>query len=177
MVQLGYNMNLTNLLREWTLDALTASDKLEERHFELAEIKVDPLNSYEYEEVELPNYTKAYQFNDRCGNTIVAVYIDGVNEFKTGYKVEGIDTLVFQPERLDRVEELIRPCPDDKRVSTVYKILTQQIVPNYLLNKKQNRLMFNPVSESRARLVDIILNKIIQDNPELIKKDNYLIYK
>ena len=37
--------------------------------------------------------------------------------------------------------------------------------------------MFNPVSESRKRLVDIILNKIIKDNPELIKKNEYLINK
>lgn len=172
-----YNMNLASLLREWTLEGLTNSDHVEERHFELNEIKIDPLHTHKYEEIQLPNYTKVYQFDDRCGNTIVAVYIDEVNEFKTGYKVKGVDSIVFQPEKIDQVEELIRPCPDDKKVSTVYKILTQEIVPNYLLNKRPNKLMFNPVSESRARLVDIILNKIIQANPELIKKNNYLIYK
>lgn len=170
-------MKLTTLLREWTLEGLNTSYRLEADYFELNEIKIDPLHSYEYEEVKLPHYTKSYQFEDRCGNTIVAAYSNIIGEFKTGYKVEGIDSLVFQPEKLDNVEELIRPCPDERKVNTVYKILVQEILPNYLLNKKPNKLLFNPVSESRKRLVDMILNKIIENNPELIKKSGYLINK
>lgn len=168
-------MNLTSLLKEWTIEGLIESDRLEASYFELNEISIDPLNSYQYEEVVMPNYTKAYLFNDRCGNTIVAVYIDSVNEFKTGYKVKEVNTLVFEPEKLDN-PELIKPCPDDKKVNTVYKILTTEIIPNYLLSKSPNKIMFNPVSKSRARLVDIILNKIVKSNPNLTKKNGYLIH-
>ena len=170
-------MKLTDLLREWTLEGLNSSEELEAKHYELNEIRIDSANSYTYSEIELPGYTKAFRFEDRCGNVIVAAYIDGVGEYKTGYRVDGVDSLIFQPERLDNVEELIRPCPDDKKVSTVYKILTEEILPNFLLNKKPSKIMFNPVSESRKRLVDIILNKIIKENPRLIKKDNYLVHK
>jgi len=170
-------MELTSLLKEWVLEGLNNSHKLEADYFELNEIKIDPLHSYTYEEVQLPHYTKSYKFEDRCGNTIVAAYIEAIGEFKTGYKVEGTDSLIFQPEKLDNVEDLIRPCPDERTVGTVYKILTQEIIPQYLLSKKPSKLMFNPVSESRKRLVDIILNKIIKDNPELIKKNGYLINK
>ena len=170
-------MKLTTLLREWVLEALDKSHKLEAEYFELNELKIDTLHSYSYKEVQLPYYTKSYEFEDRCGNRIVAAYSNIIGEFKTGYRVKGIDSLVFQPEKLDNVEDLIRPCPDERTLGTVYKILTQEIMPQYLLNKKPSRLMFNPVSASRERLVDIILNKIIKDNPELIKKNGYLINK
>lgn len=170
-------MKLTNLLKEWVLDGIISSDKLEADYFELKEIKIDPFHSYDYEEIQLPEYKRSYKFEDRCGNIIVAVYIDSIGEFKTGYKVEGIDSLIFQPEKLDNVENLIRPCPDDRKVGTVYKILSQEILPQYLLNKKPSKLLFNPVSDSRKRLVDMILNKIIKDNPELIKNNGYLINK
>jgi hypothetical protein len=170
-------MKLTSLLKEWVLDGLNNSHKLETDYFQLNELKIDPNHNYNYQEVQLPYYTKSYQFEDRCGNIIVAVYLDSISEFKTGYQVKGINGLVFQPEKLDNVEDLIRPCPDERTVGTVYKILTQEIVPEYLLSKKSSKLLFNPVSESRKRLVDIILNKIIKDNPELIKKNGYLINK
>jgi hypothetical protein len=164
------------LLKEWILENFTNSDKLEEQYFELNEIKIDPLHSYKYKEIQLPYYTKSYQFEDRCGNMLVVVYIESISEFKTGYKVEGIDDLIFQPERLDNVEELIRPCADDRKIGTIYKILLEEIIPTYLLNKKPNKLYFNPVSDSRSRLVDIIINKVIEKYPQLKKKDNYLIY-
>ena len=169
-------MKIKNLLKEWVLENFFNSDKLEEQYFELNEIKIDPLHSYKYEEIQLPLYTKSYQFKDRCGNTIVAVYIESTSEFKTGYKIEGIDNLVFQPERLDNVEELIKPCADERKIGTIYKILLEEIIPNYLLNKKPNKLLFNPVNDSRSKLVDIIINKVIKQYPQLAKKNNYLIY-
>jgi hypothetical protein len=168
-------MKLTKLLKEWILENFTHSDKLEEQYFELNEIKIDSLHSYKYQEIQLPLYTKSYQFEDRCGNTIVAVYIESTGEFKTGYKIEGVDNLIFQPEKINNVEELIKPCADDRKVGTIYKILLNEITPNYLLNKKPNKLHFNPVSDSRNRLVDMIINKIIEQYPQLTKKNNYLV--
>jgi len=169
-------MKLKQLLKEWVLENFTNSDKLEEQYFELNEIKIDPLHSYKYKEIHLPHYTKSYQFEDRCGNIMVAVYIESIGEFKTGYKVKEVDYLIFQPEKLDNVEELIRPCPDERKVGTIYKILLKEIIPNYLLNKKPNKLLFNPISNFRERLVDMIINKIIKEYPQLIKKNNYIIY-
>jgi hypothetical protein len=170
-------MKLSSLLKEWVLEGLNASDKIEADFFKLNEIKIDPLHSYSYTELGLPQYTKSYQFEDRCSNVIVAVYIEAIGEFKTGYKIEGVDSLIFQPERLDNPEEMIKPCADNKKIGTVYKILTQEILPNYLLNTKPSKLLFNPVSKSRERLVDMIMNKIIRENPQLIKSNGYLINK
>ena len=169
-------MKLTKLLKEWVLENFTNSDKLEEQYFKLNEIKIDPLHSYKYEEIQSSYYTKSYQFEDRCGNVVVAVYIESTGEFKTGYKIEGVDNLIFQPEKLDNVEELIKPCADERKIGTIYKILLEKIIPNYLLNKKPNKLHFNPVSNSRSRLVNIIIDKIIKQYPQLTKKNNYLIY-
>lgn len=169
-------MKLIKILREWVLDNLINSDKLETEFFGLNEIKIDPLHSYKYEEISLPIYTKSYSFEDRCGNIIIAVYIESTGEFKTGYKIKEADNLIFQPEKLDNVEELIKPCADDRKIGTIYKILIQEIIPNHLLNKKPNKLHFNPVSESRNRLVDMIVNKVIEKYPQLIKKNNYLVF-
>jgi hypothetical protein len=149
---------------------------LEANYAEINELKIDELNSYKYKKYQYI-IGEAWQFEDRCGNNIVAVYINSVGEFKTGYKIEGVDTLIFKPEDLENSEKYITPCPDDKRVNTVYKILITEVIPNYLLNKKPNRLFFNPVSDSRKRLVDMIINKVVKKWPELIKKGKYIINK
>lgn len=170
------HLKIKSLIKEWVLENLINSDELEEQHFSLNELKIDALNSYKFEEIKFSNYTKSFQFEDRCGNKIMVVYIEQTGEFKTGYKIKGVDSLIFQPKKLDNVEELIKPCADDKKINTVYSILVNEIIPKYILNKKPNKLYFNPVSSSRNRLVDIIINKIIKDYPQLTKKDNYLIY-
>jgi hypothetical protein len=149
---------------------------LESQYAEINELKIDELNSYKYEKYDYI-IGESWKFEDRCGNNIVAVFIESVGEFKVGYKVEGLDKLIFKPEDLKNEEHYIKPCPDDKKVNTVYKILVTEIIPKYLLNKKPNRLRFSPVSESRKRLVNMIINKVIKKWPELIKKDTYIINK
>jgi hypothetical protein len=179
-------MKLTHILKEWILQNHINSDKLEEQYFELNELKIDELNSYSYKEStheDALGFNKAWEFEDRCGNVIVAVYLESTGEFKSGFRISGVSTLVFDPKKLPQdhktlgnLQEKIKPCPDDKRVNTVYKILIQEVIPTYLLNKKPNKLFFNPVSDSRERLVDIIINKVIKTYTQLKKKDNYLIY-
>lgn len=166
-------MKLEELLESWTLEGLIKSDSIEAKFFELNEIETDDLNTYQYKKLEDALYEEAYSFEDRCGNQIVAVYLN--NEFKTGYKIKGVSGLVFKPESLASSENRIHPCADDKRINTVYKILTLEILPKHLLNKKPSKLRFNPVSDSRKRLVDIIISKIIKANPELKQKNGYII--
>ncbi len=170
-------MKLSKLLKQWMLEGLVATDKLETEYFELNELNINSLNSYEYEEIELPIYSKSYKFNDRCGNELVVVYTEGVDEFKSGYRVKGVDSLVFDPTKFLNIEDGVRPCPDDKRINTVYKILLEEIVPNYLINKKPSKIYFNPISASRDKLVSILIGKIIKVYPQLIKNNNYLINK
>jgi hypothetical protein len=173
-------IKLTDLITEFYNNDINNTYLLEAQYAEINELKIDELNSYQYEEisdVNIPGNNKTWQFEDRCGNQIVAVYLDSIGEFKSGYKIEGVSSLVFDPKKLSTdLQHLIKPCPDDKRVNTVYKILIDKVVPNYLLNKRPNRLYFNPVSDSRNRLVDIIINKIIKHYPQLKKKNNYIIY-
>ena len=149
---------------------------IEAKYAKLTELKIDELNTYKYK-----NYDyligKAWQFEDRCGNIIVAVFIDNVGEFKSGYKIDGVDTLIFKSEDLKEPDKYIIPCPDDKRVNTIYKILITEVIPNYLLNKKPSKIYFNPVSDSRKRLVDMIINKVIKKYPNLIKYNRHIINK
>ena len=56
-----------------------------------------------------------------------------------------------------------------------YKILIQEIIPQFLLSTQPSKLYFNPVSTTRDRLVKIIIDKIIKQYPQLTPKGNYLI--
>jgi hypothetical protein len=172
-------MKLSKLLEEWFDKDIVEVDKLEAKYAELNELKIDDLYTHEYQETEypeLPTDYKAWSFQDRCGNELVVVYIPTTGDFKSGYRVKGISGLVFDPAKLKDRAESIRPCPDDQRVNTVYKILVQEVIPKYLLKKRPNRLRFDPVSPSREKLVDMIINKVIQKYPELKKKNNYILY-
>jgi hypothetical protein len=178
-------INLEDLLTEWVLDNHRKAVSVEEEYLNLNEIKIDELNTYPYREVtylEGLGKNKAWEFEDRCGNLLVVVYLETTGEFKSGYKVEGVSTLVFDPTRLPQkhpelgnLQEKIKPCPDDKRVNTVYKILVEEVIPKYLLTKKPNKLYFNPVSKSRERLVSMLVGKAIEQYPQLTRKNNYLL--
>ena len=165
----GLNGIVTERAKEFILEALQGVrdewDKV-----------IDNYKETQYKSAELTGEYKAWEFEDRCGNTIVVTYLIGVKEFKSGYKVHGEDSpLIFDPKSLED-QTLVKPCSDDRKVNTVYKILVDEVIPKYLLNKKPNRIIFNPVSKSRERLVSILINKAIQQYPELTKKDNYIIY-
>ena len=171
--------DLVDLLKEWILDEFESVDLLEEKYSSLSELKIDKYSIYNYKETdyksaELAGEYKAWEFEDRCGNTIVVTYLIGVKEFKSGYRVHD-GPLIFDPKLL-KDPTLVKPCADDRKINTVYKILVDEVIPKYLLNKKPNRLVFNPVSKSRERLVNILINKAIQQYPDLKTKNNYLIY-
>ena len=169
---------LKKLIKGWILEELNQSHRLEEEYFDINEIKIDPLNSYEYKETNFlqgRGNNKAWEFEDRCGNLIYAVYNPNINEFKTGFKIDGVDTLIFQPERFPLLIDKIKPCPDDKKIGTIHKILIQEIIPQFLLLTNPSKLYFNPVSTTRDRLVKIIIDKIIKQYPQLTPKGDYLI--
>lgn len=168
--------DLKKLLREWIINDFHKSNILEADYFKINEIKIDENDVYNYKEIDLIPYSKAWEFDDRCGNKLVAVFTN-INEFKSGYKVEGFRDLVFDPKIIKDPKKYIRPCPDGRKINTIYKILVKEILPKFILNKKPSKLYFNPISPSRNRLVDIIINKIIKQYPHLIKNTNYIINK
>ena len=169
-------MNFEKYLNESIRRDIIESNKLEEKYFLQNEIKIDASNTHQYKEIQLSIYDKSYSFEDRCGNILVAVYMDSVKEFKVGYKIEGEEKLVFEPEKLQNPLGLVTPCADDKKISTIYKILSQEIIPKYTMSRKPNKVLFNPVSLSRKRITDTVMNRIVKDFPEISKKGNYLIY-
>lgn len=172
-------IKLSTLLHKMYLEDLNNSYLMEAQFSELNELKIDHLNSYDYtrgSNQKLGVENKTWSFTDRCDNNIVAVYLPGNKEFKTGYQIEGVSTLIFEPEKITEEDQLIKPCPDDKRISTVYKILIDEVIPAHVLNKKPNRLLFNPVSSSRGRLVSILIKKVLNHYPQLVSKNNYIVH-
>lgn len=169
-------MELLKLLSKIYKSDIDATDILEGKYAAISELKIDHNNSYEYIKSEYKG-NPSWEFEDRCGNNLVAVCITSINEFKVGYKVKGLDYLIFDPKKLESGYDFIKPCPDERRVNTVYSILINEVIPKYLLNSRPNKLQFNPVSNSRKRLVDIIINKVLDIYPQLLKRNHYLIYK
>lgn len=173
-------MKILDVLREFYEKDLKEAQKLEEAFLQLYELKIDTQNTYTYNrctELEIPGNYSAWTFTDRCGNDMACVYLHSTGEYKSGYRLKDTNRLVFEPNLKVDPKMSIRPCPDDSKLSTIYKILVDEVVPKYLLNKKPNRLQFNPISKSRERIVRLLLQKVVQQYPDLEIKNNYLIYK
>lgn len=166
---------VTKDLRNSNLDDTQISTIMEERYFTLLEISTDPLDTYKYNNTS----DTTWEFEDRLGNTVICILLPS-NEFKSGYKVVvgEKEYTIFKPEDLpEQYQDLIKIGPDEKRVNTVYKILSGEVIPNFVLDKKPNKVHMNPVSSNRQRLVDIILSKVNKEYPQLKRNGNYLIYK
>ena len=162
-------------LRNSNLNDTQITTIMEERYFTLLEISTSPLDLYKYRNTS----DATWEFEDRLGNIIICIILPN-NEFKSGYRVEvnGKEYTIFKPEDLAKqYQDLVKIGPDEKRVNTVYKILSDEVIPNFVLNKKPNKLQLNPVSKSRQKLTDIILTKLTKDYPQLKRNKNYLTYK
>jgi hypothetical protein len=171
-------INLNSLIKEFYIDNIKNTDLLESQFLELSEVTLDPDNSYIYTKTsvkKIPGNYEAWSFNDRCGNELVVIYLEAIQEVKSGFRIPTKDNLIFDPLSLSDDDNKIIPCPDDKKLNTIYKIILDEIVPKYLLNKKPSKLTFNPISLSRKRIVDFIFGKINKQYPFLKRKNNWLI--
>ncbi len=156
-------------------------DIIEAEYFTINEIKIDAdlynIHNYVPSKYNKWSNSDSWEFEDRCGNTIIVIYIKNNSEIKTGYKLENGD-VIFNTEKYNDSNLLkIKPCPDDAKLNTIYRIIKTEILPKYLLNKRFSKITFNPISKSRSRIVKMILNKLIEDYPQLEIKDLSLINK
>jgi hypothetical protein len=173
MIPKYYELAINKALKE-NVEESYYSQLVEVIYAELVELSIDPYDTHKYERTS--QYT--WDFIDRVNNKIRVFILPLKNDIKTAYviDVDGKESLVYDKDRLEDKSKII-DLPDEKRLNTIYKIITKEIVPEFLLNKRPNKISFTPISQSRDKIVNIILNKIVKDYPELEIKSNQLIYK
>lgn len=171
-----YELAVNKALKE-NVEESNYSDLLEVIYAELSEISIDTLNSHDYKQTS--EYT--WDFIDRVGNKMRVLLLPLKNDIKSAYVIlnqDGNEVQVYDKDRLSDIDkDKIVDLPDERRINTIYKIIVKEILPKFLLNKKPNKISFTPVSNTRNRLVKIILSKIARELPGLEVKSNYLIYK
>lgn len=173
MLPKQYETAINKALKE-NVDESSCSDLVEVIYSELLEFSIDPQNTHEYERTS--QYT--WDFTDRVNNKMRVFILPVKNDIKTAYviDVDGKEALVYDKNKLNDKSKIV-DLPDEKRLNTIYKIIVKEILPEFLFNKKPNKISFTPISNTRDRLVKVILNKIVVGHPELQIKANQLIYK
>lgn len=172
MIPKYYELAVNKALKE-NVDESQYSDLLEVFYSELVELSINQHETHDYERTS--QYT--WDFIDRVGNRMRVLLLPLKNDVKSAYviEVDGKEFLVYDKDKLQN-KSLIVDLPDERRLNTIYKIVTKEIVPEFLLNKSPNKLSFTPISKTRDRLVKLILNKVATDHPELQVKGNLLVY-
>ena len=173
MIPKQYELAVKKALKE-SVEESAYSDLLEAIYSELTELSIDPNSTHSYERTS--EYT--WDFTDRVGNRMRVLILPGKNDIKTAYVINsnGKDFLVYDRDKLED-KNLVIDLPDERRLNTIYKIVTKEIVPQFLLNKRPNKISFTPISKTRDRVVKLILNKLVKDHPGLEISGNQLIYK
>jgi hypothetical protein len=168
-----YELAVNKALKE-NIDESEYSQLIEIIYAELVELTIDPYDTHIYERTS--QYT--WDFIDRVNNKMRVFILPLKNDIKTAYVIDvnGKEVLVYDKNNIEDKSKII-DLPDEKRLNTIYKIITNEIVPEFLLNKTPNKISFTPISQSRDRIVKLILNKVVKDYPQLQIKSNQLIYK
>jgi len=122
----------------------------------------NPNHSYDYQEIE-PNL---WEFQDRYLNTIQVEYFSEVKYVNTQFVVEDKDGIQFISFDVDKDKDRIAPFTfhhnkDERRSDTIAKIILDEIVPKYLINKPSQILKIAPI--------DIYKYNIFYKIAELIK--------
>ncbi len=161
------------------LESYDSICEMEQDYFTLNEFDTNDVHEYrsaEYTVVKGNN--KSWEFEDRCGNTIVLIYLESQNEIKTAYKLKN-NRLIFNSDvfKKNDINNELKSCADSAILNTIYKILKLEVIPKILLTKKGSLIKFIPVSDSRKRVVGILLASLIKDFPELKVIDLSLINK
>lgn len=173
MIPKQYELAVNKALKE-SVEESDYSDLLEAIYSELVELSINQHDTHEYNRTS--QYT--WDFVDRVGNKMRVLLLPLKNDVKSAYvlDIDGKEVLIYDKDKLQD-KSLIKDLPDERRLNTIYKIITQEIVPEFLLNKKPNKLSFTPISKSRDRVVKLILNKVAKDYPEVEIKGNFLVHK
>jgi len=142
----------------------------------------NPNNSYQYTQVQ-PNI---WEFEDRYKNTL-GVRFDPSSKYFESYflmkDLDGNDIRVYDYEgekyRLDPTS--FQGGSDIHRSDTICKILLEDVVPYYLINKSNQLIKLHPISEYRFNIflkcAEIVEEKYPQTEIKKVGKEIWLINK
>lgn len=132
----------------------------------------DPDRAYKYNETN----KDIWEFNDKYGNTLGVRYLSIPKYFESYFKMKnlkGKDEIVFDIEANKNTLDLstYQGGTDDHRSDTICKILLDEVLPNYLLNKKPSLIKLHPLNNYRYDIFYKCAEVCKEKYPELeIKK-------
>jgi len=127
----------------------------------------NPNHAYDYKEIE-PNL---WEFQDRYLNTIQVEYFPDVKYVNTQFVVEDKNGVEFISFDIDKDKDRIAPFTfhhnkDERRSDTIAKIILDEVVPKYLINKNSGVLKIAPIDNYRYqifyKIAELIKNKYPQ---------------
>jgi len=144
----------------------------------------NPNHSYNYKEVE-PNI---WEFQDKYLNNIQVEYFPEVKYINTQFVVEDKDGVEFISFDINRDKDRIAPFTfhhnkDERRSDTIAKIILDEIVPKYLINKTSQILKIAPIDNYRYQIFLKIAELIKEKYPQIeiqekgSKKEIWIINK
>jgi hypothetical protein len=179
-------VKLTDLLNKIIKESF--DKKLNEQEsiiFEETELFLELANpdaAYEYKKVG----KNIWEFNDRFGNTLGVRYDEGSKYFESYYLMrdkKGQEVRVFDYETnknyLDPTS--FQGNSDEHRSDTICKILLDEILPEYLLNKKSQIVKLHPLNDYRFKIfykcAEVCKEKYPQIEIKKVGKEIHLINK
>jgi len=128
----------------------------------------NPNHSYTYQEIE-PNL---WEFQDKYLNTIQLEYFPSVKYINTQFVVNDKDGVEFISFDIDKDKDRIAPFTfhhnkDERRSDTIAKIILDEIVPKYLINKSPQILKIAPIDIYRYKIFYKIAELIKEKYPQL----------
>lgn len=142
----------------------------------------DPDFAYEYEKIS-PN---EWIFQDKYGNRIGVSYNDSHKYFESYYYMKdnkGNDVKIFDYElnkpNIERTS--FQGGSDQHRSDTICKILRDEIIPKYLINKKPSIIKLHSLNDYRYKIfmkcAELCKEEYPQINIKEVGKEIYLINK
>lgn len=131
----------------------------------------DPNNSYKYKEVA----HDIWEFEDRFGN-ILGVQINANKYVDSFFKVKNLSGKELRVFDVTKIEGNIDPNTyhngtDERRSDTICKILRDEIIPKYLINKKPQLIKLHPLNDYRHKIFKKCANICKEKYPEIEVKE------
>lgn len=173
---------LSQIIQESIEKQLTENNALLFEECQLFLELSNPDASYKYEETN-PN---VWEFQDRYKNNLgveinpVTKYVDA---FYNAKDVKGNNLRVYDKESHKNLMDplSLQGSSDEHRSDTICKILRDEIIPKYLINKKPSTIKLHPIDEYRRKIfmkcAEICKEKYPQIEIKQIGKEIHLINK
>jgi hypothetical protein len=148
------DLKIIYLLREiFDKDGINEYCAIIEQEIKLFNELADPNFSYDYNEVS-PN---RWQFQDKYGNNIGVEFNTSVKQFESYYLIKNLQGEFVKVYDYEKWKPGLDPISfqggsDQNRSDTICKILRDEVLPRYLVNKRYSTIILHPLNDYRYQI-------------------------